>query len=62
MNAVTVGKMLEGALEGDLKKVRAYAELIADNLEKDGEERAARIIRSKLDGTYKTQPKIVTLD
>ena len=27
-----------------------------------GEERAERIIRSKIDGTYKNKPMIVTLD
>ena len=30
--------------------------------EKRGEERAERIIRSKIDGTYKNKPVVVTLD
>jgi hypothetical protein len=62
ISVVTVAKVIEGALEGDIQKVKSYAELIADNLYKNGDERAAKIIRSKLDGSYKTQPKIVTMD
>lgn len=58
---VTVAKILEGALEGDLFKVKSYTELAIKNLEEEGEERSARILRSRLDGTYKNSPK-VTLD
>jgi hypothetical protein len=61
IHVVSVGKIIEGALSGDVEKVKAYANFIADQLEKDGEARCARIIRSKLDGSYKDSPKI-TLD
>lgn len=61
ISIVTVSKILEGALEGDLSKVKAYAELIIKNLEEEGDERGARVLRCRLDGTYKDLPK-VTLD
>lgn len=61
IHVTSVAKIIEGALIGDLHKVIAYANLIADSLEKDGDKRAARIIRSRLDGSYKNQPQ-VTLD
>lgn len=56
-----VAKVIEGAIDGDMRKVKAYAESIADFLEDDGAESASRIIQSKLDGSYKNEPK-VTLD
>jgi hypothetical protein len=56
-----VAKIIEGALDGDLFKVKAYAEHIAQYLDEHNEGRGAKIIRSRLDGTYKTSPKI-TLD
>lgn len=61
VSSVAIGKIIEGAMEGDLFKVRAYANMIAENLDREGKERAARIIRSKLDGSYRDLPKI-TLD
>jgi len=56
-----VAKIIEGALDGDLLKVKSYAEHIAQYLDEHNEGRGAKIIRSRLDGTYKTSPK-VTLD
>lgn len=47
-NAVQVAKLVEGALSGDLEKVRAYATLIADHFEQDEEARSARIVRRSL--------------
>lgn len=59
---IEVSKILEGALENDMVKVKSYAKLLAENLEKDGEERAARIIRKRLDGSYKNKENILVLD
>lgn len=61
ISVTIIAKILEGALEGDLKKVKGYTELIIKDLEKNKDERAARILKCRLDGTYKNQPK-VTLD
>lgn len=60
--ATSIGKLIEGHIEKDEKKFIAYAEFIADTYEKEGNSRAARIIRSKLDGSYKDSLKIVCLD
>lgn len=57
--SVLVGKILEGHYELDEEKVKSYAELLAQHYDADGEPRAARIIRSKLDGSYKDMPKAV---
>jgi hypothetical protein len=62
VTAVTIGKLIEGHLEKDEKKFLAYANFIADEYEKTGDERAARIIRERLDGSYKAKPKLVVLD
>jgi len=59
ISAVCVSKIIEGALEGDLQKVIDYAELIASNLDKAGDNRTARLIRSRLDGSYKDIPEII---
>ena len=61
INATTIGKLIEAHVEGDNEKFLAFAEFIASSYEEAGEERAARIIRSKLDGSYKNASK-VTLD
>ena len=60
ISAVCVSKIIEGALDSDLQKVIDYAELIASNLEKSGDDRTAKLIRSRLDGSYKDKPKIIT--
>jgi len=61
IQVTAVAKIVEGAMEGDLTKVTAYANHIAEQLEKQGEDRAARIIRKKLDRSYKSEP-VITLD
>lgn len=58
---VIIGKIVEGALEGDLVKVNAYTKLAIENLESDGDKLGAKILSSKLDGTYKDKSN-VTLD
>lgn len=61
ISAVTIGKLIEAHIEHDEQKFISYANFIAEAYGEAGEERKAKIIRSKLDGTYKNQPK-VTLD
>ena len=56
---VAVSKIIEGAIEGDLLKVKSYAEHIVKYLEDKGEQRAARIIRSKIDGSHKYENNVV---
>lgn len=48
-------------MEGDNEKFLIYANFIADAYKEAGEERSARIIRKRIDGTYKNEPT-VTLD
>lgn len=61
INATTIGKLIEAHMEHDEQKFFSYANFIAEAYEEQGGERKARIIRSKIDGTYKNQPQ-VTLD
>lgn len=59
ISATTIGKLIEAHMEHDEQKFLSYANFIAEAYEEQGEELKARIIRSKLDGTYKNQPKVV---
>lgn len=61
ISAVTIGKLIEAHMEHDEKKFISYANFIAEAYEQQGEDRKARIIRKRLDGTYKNDPQ-VTLD
>lgn len=49
--------IVEGGLDGDTKKVRAYAELLVSKLS-DGD-RMKVAIKRRLDGSYKNDPVIV---
>ena len=51
-------KLIEAHYGKDEHKFKSYAEFIADAYNEIGEERAERIIRSKIDGTYKNKPKV----
>lgn len=62
IGAITIGKLIEAHYEQDEHKFKAYAEFIAEAYKERGEERAERIIRSKIDGSYKNKPVVVTLD
>lgn len=62
IGAVTIGKLIEAHYTKDENKFKAYAEFIAEAYKERGEERAERIIRSKIDGTYKNKPVVITLD
>lgn len=59
INAVTIGKLIEAHMEHDEQKFLSYANFIAEAYEEQGEERSAKIIRSKMDGSYKKQSKVV---
>lgn len=61
INATTIGLLISAHMEGDEQKFLSYANFIADAYDEAGEERSARIIRKRLDGTYKNEPQ-VTLD
>lgn len=61
ISAVTIGELIEAHMEHDEEKFMSYANFIADAYEESGEERSARIIRKKIFGEYKKEPK-VTLD
>ena len=61
ISAVTIGKLVEAHMEHDEEKFLSYVNFIADAYEESGEERSAKIIRSKISGEYKQQSE-VTLD
>lgn len=61
ISASTIGNLISAHMEGDEQKFFAFANFIADTYEEAGEERSARIIRKRIDGTYKNDPP-VTLD
>lgn len=59
---VTVAaKILEGHMEKNESKLMAYAESLADNLRKSGDEKGARIIEKRIDGSYLEEEKPVGL-
>lgn len=62
IGAVTIGKLIEAHYEKDEQKFKSYADFIADAYKERGEERAERIIRSKIDGIYKNKSVVVALD
>lgn len=62
IGAVTIGKLIEAHYEKNENKFKAYAEFIAEAYKERSEERAERIIRSKIDGSYKDKPKVVIID
>ena len=60
-----IGKLIEAHYEKDEHKFKSYAEFIAEAYHEMGAERterAERIIRSKIDRSYKSKPRVVTLD
>ena len=59
IGAVTIGKLIEAHYEKDEHKFKSYAEFIADAYKERGEERAERIIRNRIDGSYKDKPKVI---
>ena len=59
IGAVTIGKLIEAHYEKDEHMFKSYAEFIADVYNEMGEERAERIIRSRIDGSYKDKPMVI---
>ena len=57
----TIGNLISAHMEGDNEKFLIFANFIADAYEEAGEVRCARIIRKRIDGTYKND-STVTLD
>lgn len=49
----TIGNLISAHMEGDNEKFLIFANFIADAYEEAGEVRCARIIRKRIDGTYK---------
>lgn len=62
INATTIGKLIEAHMENDEKKFLSYANFIAESYKEGGDERSARIIRKRIDGTYKNNAKVVSVD
>lgn len=56
-----IGNLISAHMEGDNEKFLIFANFIADAYEEAGEVRCARIIRKRIDGTYKND-STVTLD
>lgn len=59
ISAVTIAKLIEAHNEGDEEKFLAYAKFIAEAYEEAGQERSAKIINQRIDGSYKNNPKVV---
>lgn len=59
ITATTIAHLIEAHIEKDDKKFFEYANFIADAYEEDGEALKARIIRSRIDGTYKNNQNVV---
>lgn len=59
VGAVTIAKLIEAHIEKDEEKFMAYANFIADAYEQAGEKSKAKIIRSRIDWSYKNNGKVV---
>lgn len=58
INATTIGVLISAHMEGDEEKFLTYANFIADAYEEAGKERSAKIIRKRMDGSYKNEQRI----
>ena len=58
LNAVVIGNLISAHYEGDDKKFDVYANFIAEAYEQRGDLRGAKIIRSRMDGSYKNESTI----
>lgn len=59
INAVTVGKLIEGHVKNDQVKFNSYAHFIIDSYRQQGDERSARIIEKYLNGENEIERQIV---
>lgn len=55
----TIGNLISAHMEGDNEKFLVFANFIADAYEDAGEVMCARIIRNRINGTYKNEPSII---
>lgn len=62
IGAVTIAKLIEAHYEKDENKFNSYANFIAEAYEENGEVRASTIIKSRIDGSYKDKPNVISLD
>lgn len=62
VSATTIAKLIEAHIEGDNDKFFSYANFIKEAYLENGEERGARIVQSRIDGTYKRMPTVVLDD
>ena len=53
INASTIGNLISAHMEDDEQKFLSFANFIADAYEEAGNDRSARIIRKRIDGSYK---------
>lgn len=61
ISAVVIGALIDAHRKGDEEKFINYANFIITKYIEAGEERSARIIRHRIDGTCKEQ-SVVTLE
>lgn len=59
ISPVIIGKLIEAHKAGNDYKFNEYARLVSLKYKRAGEERAHRIIQSRIDGTYIGDPKVV---
>lgn len=58
-NVVIVGKIIEAHCENDEFKFKSYVDLLIKKLEESNNTRAVNIIKSKINGSYKKQNKVI---
>ena len=59
---VTLAKLIEAHYEKDEDKFKSYVNFIIESFEEKGDYKAAKIIKRRLDGSYKESPKVVETD
>lgn len=58
LNTTVIGNLISAHYEGDSKKFDTYANFIAEAYEQRGDLRSAKIIRNRIDGSYKNDSTI----
>lgn len=58
ISPLIIAKLVEAHVEKNEKKFKAYANMIAEKYMEQEDTRAANLIYSRLDGTYKTKSVI----
>ena len=62
VGVTTIGKLIEAHLDGDEEKFWSYVKFIRDAYQESNMSFAARVIEKYIDGSYKTNGNIITLD